>query len=130
MTETAGQPTPISDSVGNAVLKENGGLIEPSVQKKNKQVLTCDTFFSISPGKCGRLSNRCVLWALNHKIIKRHLTIRGLYSNIAPHHLSRTLHNAAALIESTQRALCKQVRKSPGFHHAQIEDLLCEKGII
>lgn len=112
LTETAGQPTPLSDSVGNTVLKEKWGINRAfSAKKKKEKVLMCDTFFSISPGKCGRLSNRCVLWALNHKIIKRHLTIRGMHSNIAPHHLSRSLHNAAALIESTQRALCKQVRK-------------------
>lgn len=53
----------------------------------------CDIFFSISPGKCRRLSSRCVLRALNHKIIKRHLTIRGLRSDIVPHRLSRTWHN-------------------------------------
>lgn len=71
-----------------------GGLIEPSVQgKKKKKVLMCDIFFSISPGKCRRLSSRCVLRALNHKIIKRHLTIRGLRSDIVPHRLSRTWHN-------------------------------------
>ncbi|KAF0043442.1 hypothetical protein F2P81_004779 [Scophthalmus maximus] len=51
-------------------------------------------------GKCGRLSNRCVLWALNRKIIKRHSEIRGMHSNIAPRHLSRDLHNAVALIKS------------------------------
>lgn len=131
LTETAGQPTPLSDSVGNTVLKEKGEINKAFSAKK--KVLMCDIFFSISPGKCRRLFNRCVPWALNHKIIKRHLTIRGLHSNIAPHHLSRTLHNAVALIESTQRALCKQVRKKkspPGFHHAKIEDPFCERGII
>ncbi len=115
LTETAGQLTLLSDSVGNMVLKEKGE-INKAFGAKKKKVLMCDIFFSISPGKCGRLSNRCVLWALNHKIIKRHLTIRGRHSNIAPHHLSKTLHNAVALTESTQRALCKQVRKKKNHH--------------
>lgn len=54
------------------------------------------------------LSNRCVLWDLNRKIIKRHMTIRVLYSSIALHHLSRILCNTNALIDFTQRKLSKK----------------------
>lgn len=87
----------------------------------------CDTFHSISQGKCARPSNRCVLWVLNHKIIKRHLTIRGIHSNIAPRHLSGTLHNAAALIESPQRASHNnRYERNPLVFIMQIEDPLWE----
>lgn len=92
------------------IKKEKEGLMELLVQKHFYLILMCNLIFSISPGKCGRLSNRCVLWALNNKIIKRHLTIRGLHINIALHRLSRTLYNAVALMNSTQRCLCKQVK--------------------
>lgn len=93
----------------------------------------CTSTFLSPPGKCGRLSNRCVLWVLNRKIIKRHLTIRGLHSNITSHHFSRTLHNAVALIESIERTLCKLVRKkksSPCLHHTKIENPFNKRVII
>lgn len=80
---------------------------------------------SISAGKCGRLSNRCVLWDLNRKIIKRHMTIRVLYSSVALHHLSRILCNTNAPIEFTQRKLRKKEggkKPSSRFHHSKLKD--------
>lgn len=57
---------PLSESVGNTVLKEEGEINKTISRKRGKNVVMCEIFLSISPGKCGRLSNRCALWALNH----------------------------------------------------------------